>query len=98
MRDFFEFSCLRGVSRTSAKYVLRIIEKDSISKKKFKQNEFIIEELDHFENRSIKKLLNLQNIWKHKQFTIGFSIIKNPDFYGFLRFSIFLNRPIFKMT
>ena len=51
---FFEFSCLRGVSRTSAKYVLRIIEKDSISKKKFKQNGFWKMDLGHFENRSIK--------------------------------------------
>ena len=61
-------------------------------KKKFKQNEFCIEELGHFENRSIKKLLNHQNVWKHKQFTIGFSIhvVKYPYFYEFRRFiSIF---------
>ena len=28
IRAFFEFSCLRDVTRDSAKYVLRIIEKD----------------------------------------------------------------------
>ena len=65
-------------------------------KKKFKQNEFCIEELGHFENRSIKKLLNLQNLWKHKQFTIGFPIVKYPDFYGFLRFRSFIKSTDFQ--
>ena len=88
----FDFARFRGVSRTSAKYVLRIIEKYSISKKKFIKNEFCIEELGHFENRWIlKKLLNLQNIWKHKRFTIGFPIGKYPDLYGFRRFSSFFS-------
>ena len=58
--------------------------------KKNKENEFCIEVLGHFENRWIlKKLLNLQNLWKHKQFTIGFPIVKYPDFYEFRRFSSF---------
>mgnify|MGYP001376308020 CR=1 FL=1 len=47
-------------------------------------------DLGHFENRSMKKLLNLQNLWKHKQFTIGFSIVKYPDFYEFEDLVVFL--------
>ena len=68
--------------------------------KKLKLNGFCIKELGHFENRSMKKkLLNLQNVCKYKQFTIGFSIVKYPDFNGFRRFSsFFFHRPIFKMT
>ena len=48
-------------------------------------------ELGHFENWSMntisKKLLNLHNVGKYSQFTIGFSIVKYPDFNGFRRFS-----------
>ena len=50
-------------------------------------------ELGHFENWSMntisKKLLNLHNVGKYSQFTIGFSIVKYPDFYVFRRFSSF---------
>ena len=50
-------------------------------------------ELGHFENWSMntisKKLLNLHNVGKYSQFTIGFSIVKYPDFNGFRRFSSF---------
>ena len=60
------------------------------------QNELLIEELGHFEHRSVqsvhtlkKKLLNLQNVDKYTQFTIGFSIVKYPYFNGFRRFSSF---------